>query len=194
MAQRVAAAHQSAGRDRNVTVTSRGVVDSDDDEVSATSVVDLTDNDLFLSRLPMSVQQETVNQDSVNHILDGGVHFSGQEMVNEDSINHISDGGVDSPRQEKVNAVAESNGSPQDRGVCRSGRNKTPREMYVPSMQDKSYANEKYDGVGFSTAKKRLSEGEELENQFAGAGYCTKRGVINLNMQGIAPPPKMTES
>ena len=50
-------------------------------------------------------------------------------------------------------------------------------------------------GLGwFPTVKKRLSEGEELENQFAGAGYCTKRGVINLNMQGITPPPKMTES
>ena len=56
MAQRVAAARQSAGCDRNVTVMSRGV-DSDDDEVSATSVIGLTDDDLFLSRLPMSVKQ-----------------------------------------------------------------------------------------------------------------------------------------
>ena len=61
-------------------------------------------------------------------------------------------------------------------------------------MQGKSYANEKYDGVGFPTVKKRSSEGEELKNQFAGAGYCTMRGVINLNMQGMTPPPKMTES
>ena len=42
--------------------------------------------------------------------------------------------------------------------------------------------------------KKRLSEEEEPENQFAGAGYCTKHGVIHLNMQDIAPPSKMTES
>ena len=41
VAQRVAAACQSAGRDRYVTITSRGV-DSDDDEVSATAVIDLT--------------------------------------------------------------------------------------------------------------------------------------------------------
>ena len=57
VAQRVAAARQSAGRDRNVTVTSRGV-DSDSDKVSATqSVIDLTDNNLFLSSLPTSVNK-----------------------------------------------------------------------------------------------------------------------------------------
>ena len=85
----------------------------DDDDVSATqSVVDLTDNNLFMSRLQMSVKQEMVSEDPVNHISDGGVHFSGQEMVNEDSVNHISDRGVDLPGQEKVNAVAESNDPP----------------------------------------------------------------------------------
>ena len=52
-------------------------------------------------------------------------------------------------------------------------------------MQGKSYANEKYDGVGFPTVKKRLSEGKELENQFAGAGYCTKRWVINVQASDI---------
>ena len=72
---------------------------------------------------------------------------------------------MDFPGQEKVNPVAESNDpSPQDGGVRRSRRNKTPREMYVPSMQGKSYANKKYDGVGFPTVKKRLTEVEELWN------------------------------
>ena len=91
-----------------MTVTPRGV-NSDDDKVSATSVIDLTDKDLFLSGLPMSVKQEMVNEDSINNISDGGVGFCWQEMVNGDSINHISNGGVDLPRQEKVNPVAESN-------------------------------------------------------------------------------------
>ena len=164
VAQRVAATRQSAGRDRSVTVMSRGV-DGGVDEVSATSVIDLTDDDLLLSGLPTSVKQEVVNEDSSNHISDEGVDFRGQEMLNEDSINHISDGGVDFPGQEKVNPVAESNDpSPQDGGVRRSRRNKTPREMYVPSMQGKSYANNKYDGVGFPTVKKRLTEVEELRN------------------------------
>ena len=95
--------------------------------------VSVTDNDLLLSRLPMSVKQEMVNKDSVNHISDGAVHFPGQEKVTEVPVNHISGWGVDSSRQEKVNAVANSNDSPQDRGVRRSGRN--PMEMYVPSMQ-----------------------------------------------------------
>ena len=66
--------------------------------------------------------------------------------------------------------------------------------MYVPSMQGKSYANGKYKGVGFPTVKNISTEGEELRNQFAGAGYCTKCGVINLQMHGTVPPPKMTKS
>ena len=91
MAQQVALARQHAGHAKNVTATLRGV---DDDNVSATeSVADLTDNDLFLSGLPASVKQEMVNEDPVNYISNGGVHFPGQEMVNEDSANHISEGG-----------------------------------------------------------------------------------------------------
>ena len=81
VAERIAAACQSAGYDKSVAVTSRGV-DSNSDDVSATSVIGLTDNDLFLSGLSMSVKQEIVNEDWVNHISDGGVHFPGQEMVN----------------------------------------------------------------------------------------------------------------
>ena len=48
--------------------------------------------------------------------------------------------------------------------------------------------------IGFPTVKSRLTEGEELKNRFSGAGYCTKHGVIKLQMHGTAPPPKMTES
>ena len=76
----------------------------------------------------------------------------------------------------------------------RGKRNRTPREMYVPSVQDKTYAKGKYEGVGFPTVRKRSTNGEEVRNQFGGARYCTKRGVINLQMNGTAPPPKMTES
>ena len=60
VAQRVAAAHQSAGCDKNVTATPRRV---DGDDVSATQfVIDLTDDNLLLSGLPMSVKQEMVNR------------------------------------------------------------------------------------------------------------------------------------
>ena len=59
-------------------------------------------------------------------------------------------------------------------------------------MQGKSYADGKYEGVGFPKVKNRSTEGEELRNQF-GAGYCTKCGVVNLQMHGTAPPLKMTE-
>ena len=116
-----------------MTVTPRGV-NSDDDEVSATSVIDLTDDEFFLSGLPMSVKQEMVNENSVNLISDGGVYFPGQEMVNTDFVNHTSDGGVDLPGQEIVNGDAESNDTPQDGGLRRGRRDRTPRDLYVPSM------------------------------------------------------------
>ena len=62
-----------------MTATHQGV---DDGDVSETqSVIDLTDNNLFLSGLPMSINQEIVNEDSVNHISDGGVHFPGQQQL-----------------------------------------------------------------------------------------------------------------
>jgi hypothetical protein len=153
VAQRVAAARQSAGRGKNVTATPRGV---DDDDASGTqSVIDLTDDDLFLSGLPASVKQEMVDEESVNQVSDGGVYLPAQEVVNEDSVNHISDGGVDLPGQEIVNEDAEPNDAPQDGGVRRGRRNRTPREMYEPSMQGKSYARGKYEGVGFPTVKKQ---------------------------------------
>ena len=60
-------------------------------------------------------------------------------------------------------------------------------------MQGILYTNGKYKGGGFPTLKKRSTEGEELRNQFAGAGYCTKHGVMNLQAHGTAQPPKMTE-
>ena len=89
-------------------------MDSDDDEVSATSVIDLTDNDLLLSGLTMSVKQEMVNQNPVNHISVGGVYFPGQEMANKDSINHISYEGVDSPREETPRWRSASEWEEQD--------------------------------------------------------------------------------
>ena len=61
-------------------------------------------------------------------------------------------------------------------------------------MQGKVYANGYYEGVGFPTPKKRSTEWEEIGSQFAGAGYCTKRGVLNLQMHGTAPPPKVRQS
>ena len=50
----------------------------------------------------------------------------------------------------------------------------------MPSVQGKRDAKVKYEVIGFPTVKKGSTEEGELRNQFAGAGYCTKRGVINL--------------
>ena len=54
-----------------------------------------------------------------------------------------------------------------------------------------------YEGVGFPQVKSIRVECEmdRITNQFAGAGYSTKRGVINLQFDDNAPPPpKMTEA
>ena len=85
-----------------------------------------------------------------------------------------------------VSADTESNDAPQDGGVRQSRRNRTPREMYVPSVQGRLYANGKDEGGGLPTAKKRSTEGGTLGNQFSLAGYCTKRGVIKLQMHSTS--------
>ena len=66
VAQRVAAACQITVCGKHVMTTPRGVCD---DDVSATqSVVDLTDKHLFLSGLPTSVKQESVNEDLILYL------------------------------------------------------------------------------------------------------------------------------
>ena len=76
-----------------------------------------TDDDLFLSGLPMSVKQEMVNEDSVNRISDGGVHFPEQEMVNEDFVNHILNWEVDLSWQETIHEEVGSSDAPQYGGL-----------------------------------------------------------------------------
>ena len=101
-------------------------------------------------------------------------------MVNEDQVNHVSDKGVGLSGQETIYEDVETSDTPQDGGVCQGKRNGTPRGMSVPAMQGKAYARGKYEGVGFPMVRKRSTKGGELRNQFTGAGYCTKRGVLNL--------------
>ena len=75
VAQQVAAACHIAGHTKSVTVTPSGV---DDVDVSATvSVVDLTDDDLFVSGSPKSAKQES-DEGSINHVSDEGVQFPWQ--------------------------------------------------------------------------------------------------------------------
>ena len=75
------------------------------------------------------------------------MHFPGQETVNEDSVNHISDGGVDLPGQEMVNGDTESSDASQLGGVRRGRRNRTSREMHVPLMQVRHMLKENMRGV-----------------------------------------------
>ena len=38
-----------------------------------------------------------------------------------------------------------------------------------------------------------FEEGGAYDKYYEGHGYCTKRGVINLQLKDNPPPPKMTE-
>ena len=83
----------------------------------------------------------------------------GQELVNEDSVNHISDGGLELPGQETVNEDEDSSDVPQDGGVRRGKRNRTPREMYVSSMQGKMYVKGKYKWGWLPHDEEKINQG-----------------------------------
>ena len=102
--------------------------------------------------------------------LSGEENFPGQEMVNPDENIEISDEG-------------ESLG--------RGKRNIKPRTLFSPKMKGKTHGSKTSTGVGFPQIKKIVVEREadKILNQYAGAGYGTKRGFINLVFDEDAPPP-----
>ena len=58
-------------------------------------------------------------------------------------------------------------------------------------MKGKTHGSKTTTGVGFPQMKKIVAEREKYEilNQYSGAGYGTKQGVINLVFDENAPPP-----
>ena len=66
-----------------------------------------------------------------------------------------------------------------------------PSKIVIPTMKGKHHEEGVYEGVGFPQVKSIRVECEmdRITNQFAGAGYSTKRGVINLQFDVDAPTP-----
>ena len=79
----------------------------------------------------------------------------------------------------------------------RGKRVRLPRQMLIPTMRGKHHDEGVYEGVGFPQIKSIRVECkmDRIKSHFAGAGYSTKRGVINLQFDEDAPPPpEMTEA
>ena len=73
--QKVAVSCYGATCAKNVTATSRLV--NDNNASASVSLVDLPNNTIFLSEFSTSVKQEMVNEDSMNHVSEGRMHFPG---------------------------------------------------------------------------------------------------------------------
>ena len=67
-----------------------------------------------------------------------------------------------------VNENEEPSFDLRDQGGIRGERNRTPREMYVAALCGKTYAKEKYKGVGFPVVQNRTSKEEKTRGQFTG--------------------------
>ena len=61
----------------------------------------------------------------------------------------------------------------------RGARVRKPRERFIPTMSGQHHDQGVYPGVNFPQVEK-MTDAEKIKTQFAGAGYNTKRGVLNL--------------
>jgi hypothetical protein len=107
-------------------------------------------------------------------------------FIKDDPNDHLSISGKDDlPGKEMIDSP--------DKGetLGRGKRKIIPRTLFPPKMKGKTHGDKATTGVGFPQIKKIVVEREkdEILNQYAGAGYGTKRGVINLVFDENAPPP-----
>ena len=87
--------------------------------------------------------------------------------------------------------MAKRDSVPSMASIGRGKRVRVPMHMLIPSMKGKHHDEGVYEGVGFPQVKSIRVECkmDRIKNQFAGAGYSTKRGVINLQFDDDTPPP-----
>ena len=66
-----------------------------------------------------------------------------------------------------------------------------PRALFSLKMKGKTHGRKATTGICFQQIKKKVVERgkDKILNQYSGAGYGTKRGVINLVFGKNAPPP-----
>ena len=88
-------------------------------------------------------------------------------------------------------SLSKRDSVPPMASLDRGKRVRLPRHMLIPTAKGKQHDEGVYDGVGFPQIKSIGVEFkmDRIKNHFAGPGYSTKRGVINLQFDDDAPPP-----
>ena len=88
-------------------------------------------------------------------------------------------------------SLAERDSVPPMASLGRFKRVRVPMQILIPTTKGKHYDEGVYEGVGFTHIKSIRVECKTdcTKNHSAGAGYSTKRGVINLHFDDDAPPP-----
>ena len=105
---------------------------------------------------------------------------------------HHQSEGDDSSDEEDDNMDKEYSGSGVEPTALRQGTSVRRQVRYLdPTNKGQSYDQ----GVTFhQVSHLKMSKGDNSKDQFAGAGYSTKKGVLHFNFNEDAPcPTKMTE-
>ena len=166
--ERTKNAHKIAGRNTDVVKQSkaRGVDDYEDDA--------------------SDIEIEESDDES-----DGGVYPGiKQEAIKFEDVPENDD-------EDNPPSLAKRGSVPPMASRGRGKRVRVPKQMLIPTMKGKDYDEGVYEGVGFTHIKSISVECKmyRIKNQFAGAGYSTKRELIKLQFDDNAPPPpKMTEA
>ena len=145
-------------------------------------MIDLTVNDPFLLRKTQNgVKQDMVDGDSGSNDNDGTIP----------PLRHQCEGG-DSSDKEDDGMYEEYSGPVFEPTVlCQGTRVRSQAKYLVPTHTGQSYDQ----GVSFhQVSHLKVSKGNYVRDQFAGAGYSTKKGVLHFNFNEDTPcPTEMTE-
>ena len=145
-------------------------------------MIDLTGDDSFLPVKP---------QNRVNQEMADGDSGSNDEDDNIPPLCHQSEGDDSSDKED--NDMGEEYSRPVvEPTALRQGTRVRKQASYLnPTHKGQSYDQ----GVAFhEVSHLKVSKGDKIKVQFAGAGYSTKRGVLHFNFNQNAPcPTKMTE-
>ena len=88
-------------------------------------------------------------------------------------------------------SLPERDSVPPMSSIGRGKKLGVPRQILIPTIKGKHHDEGVYEGVGFPQVKSIKFECEmyRIKDQFSGARYSTKRGVINLQFDDDTPPP-----
>ena len=86
-------------------------------------------------------------------------------------------------------SLAEQDSVPSMESLRRGNRVRLPRQMLIHTMKGKHHDEGVCEGVGLPQIKSIGVEFkmDRIKNHFAGPGYSTKRGVVNLHLTTTLP-------